>query len=80
MRYSLILCSILLFQSCFGFFVPTGSETRVPTSGRIETTQLYLTEDEVTELLSVVVKKGRPSYPAWKSSRRKKLNEMAECK
>jgi hypothetical protein len=62
--------------------VPTGSvidgKTRVPTSSRIETTQLSLTEDEITELLSVVVKKGRPSYPAWKTSRRRKLNEMAE--
>lgn len=62
--------------------MPTGSvidgKTRVPTSSRIETTQLSLTEDEITELLSVVVKKGRPSYPAWKTSRRRKLNEMAE--
>jgi len=39
----------------------------------------YLTEDEVHELLSGGLRKGQPSYPAWKSKRRRKqLNEMTE--
>jgi hypothetical protein len=38
-----------------------------------------LSEDQVHELLSGGLRKGQPSYPAWKSKRRRrKLNEMTE--
>ncbi len=39
----------------------------------------HLSEEQVHELLSGGLKKGQPSYPAWKSERRrKKLYEMTE--
>lgn len=39
----------------------------------------YLSEDQVHELLSGGLRKGQPSYPAWKSKRRRQqLNEMTE--